>query len=476
MPNVFFNLKLTWASVTNDIRVSVYNTLDLNTPIASLQQNAPHIDQQFSFPGLPRQNFVYKVLECEINGSTVLQQLGKASFVAANDELQYKKPVLIQVGVDNIPGTNTVWPANVNTVNIPDFIGWEFEASGRPGQYPFKRDEVNQLDINWTSASGDLTLGTLGDVFQDTEYLYFEFQPIISQSSGGVGPGTTGNGFSDILVVTADTTLTTADIGKKILISPAGNYLEITLPDYTSGQANIITYFEMVGGSIKCAKILPHSGQAITWFNNHDLFICPGESFELYKRVVSTGVYQWRAQNLCGNFMNVGEFAYNDNAEGNLTLLDGGNRDYQQYARLLDWISRNSNAIAYATWSSANIFTRMKYSLKETSGNNFRVPDLITNPIYQRPVGAGQNPGDYIPQMLLMHQHMESIGQLPSPPFGQTSGTQHAVIGGYKDTGNWFYDLTSRAVQFNSASGLYIIVDGNENNPNSRASNVYVKI
>lgn len=480
MANIFFNIKVNWPTITDDIRVSVFSPLDLNTPIASVQQNAPHIDQQYSFPGLPRMNFVYKVLRTEINGSTVISQLGQASFVAANDELEYKKPVLIQVGVTNIPGTNMPWPANVSSVTVPDWLGWELEASGRPGQYPFKRDEVNQVDITWDKDSTILELNTLGDIFQDQEYLYFEFQPRITQSSGGI-PGTTGtSGFSSILVVNVDTVLTGADIGKKILIDPDTDYLEITLPDYADVSANAITYFEMVSSAAKCANIKTAAGNTIAWLETiTNLYICPNESFELYKRVVSTGVYEWRVQNAVGNFLDAGEFVFIDMATDkifNMIKADGSNCDYLKYARLYNRrVLRNGDGITYSSWSSANVFTRVKFSQKDTVSANFRIPDLNTSPMYLRPHGVNAVQ-DFVPQKLLQHQHMQTIGALPAPPFSKTNAAlQHANIGKYNGTADGAYDLTSRAVAFDSATGLWSYVDGSENNPNSRATICYIK-
>lgn len=477
MANIFFNLKLTYPGITDDIRVSVYSTLDLSTPIASVQQNSPHLDQQYSFPGLPRQNFVYKVLQTEINGTTVIAQLGQASFVAANDELTQKAPVLIQVGVDNIPGTTTVFPSGVSTVTIPDFIGQAFATYGRPGQFPIKDDGIKHVDSQFDSATGKLDLLTLGDTFQDQEYWYFSFLPVISQSSGGEGGGTSSTtGFKDILLVTANTTLTSADIGKKILIAPSGNYLEITLPDYTSIPALQITYFEMVNSTSKCARIKATTGQTIEFPT--DIYIKPNESFELYKRVVSTGVYEWRMQNQNGNFLSVGEFFFSDLSPDkiiNAIELDGANTDYQKEARLYQtFVVRNGIAIAYSDWNSSNVFTYMKFSLKDTASNNFRVPDMNTTPSYLRPRGAS-SVMDFIAQQLLSHQHITNTGALPTPPFGQTPATQKYNSGGYKDTFNQPVDLTSRSVTFNTATGLYEIIDGGENRPNSRASRLYIK-
>lgn len=479
MANVFFNLKVTWPTVTNDIRVSVYNASDLNTPIATQQQNAPHLDQQFSFPGLPRVNFVYKIQEYSIDGDTFISNLGQANFVPANDEMMYKPSVLIEVGASVIPGTEaSIWPDGTNTVNVPDWIGWELQASGRNGQYPWRRDINTQIDITWDPLTGDLTLNNIDDVFQPGEFLYFEFDPIINESSGGVSTGGGGNGWSEILVVTTDTTLNASDIGKKILIIPSGNYLEITLPDYTDIEANKITWFEMdANATQKCALVKTFSGQNITWLEvSSNLYICNNESFELYKRVVSAGVYQWRIQNAVGNFLTAGDFFWSDLTTDkifNATLADGGNRDYQQYARLYNrHIVRNGGGLAYASWSSANLYTRVKFSLKETSGNNFRVPDFITTPMYMR---AG-NSTDFFPMKLLQHQHMQSIGDLPVPTFGQTPSGQTMVTGEYGGTGNNRLDLTSRSTSFNSATGLYEIIDGTENNPNSRISRLYIKV
>lgn len=481
MPNIFFNIKVTAPAITNDIRVSIYDQSDPNTVIASQQQNAPHLDQLFSFPGLPESNLTYKIEEALINSPTIVSLLGQANFVGANQTIQYKHSVWIRINVDNIPGTSTVWPDAVSTVTVPDFIGWELQAAGRVGQYPAKRDLTHNLDYSYNAATGVIQLLQIGDTFQDGEDWYFEFDPIIQTSSGGTGnTGSGGVGFTEILLVTTNTVLTAADIGKKILIDPAGNYLEITLPDYTAIAANTITYFEMVSSTSKCARIKCYSGQNISWLQIlSDLYIKPNESFELYKRVVSTGVYQWRVQNNCGNFLDVGELFYSDLSTDkifNAIELDGANVDIQKEARLYNqFVVRNGIAILYADWSSSNIFTRMKFSLKDTASNNFRVPDAKATPVYLRPLSSGVSAGDYIAQQLAQHQHMQSIGELPSPPFGQTGLSQKGTIGNYNSVGNVRFDLTSRAAQFNSATGLWTIIDGTENRPNTRATRLYIK-
>jgi hypothetical protein len=584
MATVFFNLKLTWPAVTDDIRVSIYNPLDLSTPIASLQQNAPHIDQQYSFPGLPRQNFVYKILQTAIGGSTVISQLGEASFVAANDELLYKSPVDIQIGVteiegsggvastietnylgnpapstwqfslkgtilpgatvevdftwdngsgtqtgnvtstvlsgwsmtdlitdlfnqihainvnsltftdtDGFPGvrilglttaggsvdiTNTtggasVWPAGELSVTVPGWVGYEL-IFGRNGvQYPMRKG----VDYTWDAMTGLLTLQGEGDSFNDGEWFHAEFETIVRESSGGIGGGGSGSsaaGFSDILLVTANTTLTNDDLTKKILIAPAGNYLEITLPDVDTATANIFTFFEMYGGAAKCAKINAATGQEIIWFNNNDLFICPGESLEIYKRVITPGNNEWRAQNLCGNFFNVGDYVFNDNAEGNVALLDGSLKNYQQYARLYDWVSRNPGAIAYSSWNGTNDFIRVKFSLKESAGSNFRVADLITKPSYLRPGTTT----DFVANKLLRHQHIDNsnvASDRSTSAFGYFDSAM-SPIGKYTGAGSYYPNMTSRAYKKNDITGLWESIDGDECNPNSRVSKVYVKI
>jgi hypothetical protein len=480
MANVFFSLKLTWPSITNDIRVSVYNVTDTSTPIASVQQNTPHLDQQYDFPGLPRVNFIYKIFETEINGSTIISQLGQATFVPAADEFIFKTPVDVQIGVTQIEGDEpNVWPVGATSVTIPAWIGFEIFGGRNGVQYPMVKD----VNYSWDAGTGELSLLNADDVFQDEEYFHWEFEPIINASSGGVGVSANGGGFSDILVVTSNTTLAVGDIGKKILIDPSGNYLEITLPDYATVEANNITYFEMVSSAAKCARIKTASGNSIAWLESlSNLYICPGESFELYKRVVSTGVYEWRIQNAVGNFLSAGELFYSDLPTAsiiNAVLADGSNKDYQQYARLYNRfvLKLSSQAITYATWSGSNVFTRTKFSLKDTGSNNFRIPDLITTPSYLCPAGSGTTAGDFKGQKLLQHQHASSANTSSTKSVGAW-GYYHAEvdhIGKYTGENNYYPDLTSRSLQFNSGTGIWEIIDGAENNPNSRISNLYIR-
>ena len=477
MANVFFALKITWPTITNDIRISVYDILDINTPITFLQKAAPHLDQQYDFPGLPRLNFIYKVQEYSIGGSTFISELGNATFVPANDELDYKSPQDIQIGVTEIEGAEPdVWPEHSTLINIPGWIGYEI-IFGRNGvQYPMRKN----VDYTWDSITGDLAFLGDGDETQPTEWFHVEFEIIIRQSSGGVG-SSTGAGFPEILVVTANYTMVNADIGKKILIDPAGTYLEITLPDYTSVQANKLTYFEMVyTGSDKCAKIKSFSGQQISFLETMaDLYICPNESFELYKRVVVGTTYQWRVQNAEGNFKSVGEMFYSDMPTVlNAVRADGSNKDYQTYSRLYNrYVLLGSLGISYASWSSANILTRMRFSLKDIGSNNFRIPDMQTTPVYMRPAGVSVA-GEYGAGQLLQHQHLSSANTSvdgSNSPYG-SSDVAHSYIGKYTGSSTYRPDATSRSVEFSVATGHYETIDGTENMPNSRSSNLFIRI
>lgn len=209
-----------------------------------------------------------------------------------------------------------------------------------------------------------------------------------------------------------------------------------------------------------------------------EIEICNNESFELYKRVVATDSYQWRIQNAVGNYLDAGDLFYSDATVFNAIEATGANLHYQQYARLYNRrVIRGGDGIPYASWSSANIYTRMKFSLKETSGNNFRIPDLNTTPVYMRPRGIN-SATDYIPQKLLQHQHAAS-SNLSASRTVTAWGYYHAQvdhIGKYTGESLYYPDMTSRAMAFSTATGLWEIVDGTENNPNSRVSRLYIKV
>jgi hypothetical protein len=488
-------------STVNDIKMAIYKSSDPTAIVQSITEAGTghggivHAARTWNFDHLERVMHFFKLYELDNSGNIINTLNGPIYFLPSNQTFESKNPKLIHAGTTIIPGTtSTVWPTNVNTVNIPDWIGWELESFVRPGGVgELKHDNDQPVDYLWNAATGDLTLQQPGDVFQDDEWFIAHFQNKYINASGGVS-GNAGS-WTTIYEITADTLLTVDDIGKKILINPSGNYLEITLPDYATVPENKITWFEMdvsfdnTNGFIqKGAVIKTHSGQIIQWLegNLSQLEINPCESFELYKRVVSTGpdVFEWRIQNADGSWMTVGESCYSDvfsnvingNKQINKIYALGSAISSLAYVKLYNRHVLKLDAgsvVSYAAWTSGD--NQYKWSLKDPSTGNFHVP--ISGP-FDRPNNGSQTAGLKVVDTMRKHKHAAPYNDAKgfSPPFGSAGYTNKFGAGGGNDADNdWWYtndgsELAGATTPMNTAN-----IFGTETAPVHRITNKYFR-
>ena len=414
MATTFFNLftrPYSDVGASNFVKVALYKA---SSPLAIFDSQpadtpGPLDATTWSFPGLPKDNFICRIFEVTADDDVVRQIEGEFTFIPSSSRFDYKNPILIEIGVTEIPGNEpTVFPFDVNTVTVPDWIGWE-PMIEKIGSGTMKPD----IDYSYDIETGEWTLLIEDDIFQEHVFYWVQFRPIIIVDESVNQYATL---FSDVLVVTANTTLTAADIGKKILVKSATSYIEITLPDISTVVENRIAFFEFCQGTLKCCKIKTYSGDIIDWIkkgvsDRNALYGCPNETIELFKEVVDDDASQWRVHNADGNYKTVGQRVAEDQISTGVTnklLLDGGGTtgvSSDDYARLYYdnvLFLPGAQVCTYANWSSGN--NRYLYSLKDSGTGKFHIPDLRDK--YMRNSGDTRTAGTFMDHAMLSHRHL----------------------------------------------------------------------
>lgn len=436
MTTVFFNLVTLPYTTSNPIQVRLYKTSSPNAQVAMQEKPAPHPQTTWSFPGLDRDAYIVRIYDM---ASPIAVQLGQDfTVIPDNNEVRYHDPFWIEFDVTLNPSTGLVFASGTNTFTVADWIGWDiiFDRKGA--------DTQDGSDILWDKTTGTATLQQPSDIFQSHEKWFLLFMPLIQESSL-TNTGTFGRLWSGRLVVTNNITLTADDIGKKILIKGAVNYLEITLPDLSLVAEDVVTWFESGRTAHLCVKIICNGANNIDYLTaaRSSIFIIPNESFELYKEVDSGS--RWRLQNVCGQFSSVGRFVSDYGGQiFNSVPADGALLSVKSYARLYFEYIKNlggSQVCAYADWSSGN--NKYKFSLanNETTGN-FRVPDLRN--LFERSASATIAAAVWEDFQMQDHIHYVPLGTLPSPPYGSPDPVP-VLSGQYNGTSLHSNDRTSQA-------------------------------
>lgn len=471
-------------STTNAIKMAIYKD---SAPLAIVQYideaAGAHLARTWNFAGLERVMHFYKLLELDGSNNVINIIIGPIYFLPSDETIEVKPAKLIQVGITPIPGNEGVlWPAGVNDVFVPDWIGWDLEMFERIGQGSLKYDITSPVDMSYDPVTGYLHLLQPDDVFHEEDGVgeYFIARFKVRVTTGGSVSSSSASGFSDILVVTVDTELTEADIGKKIIIDPAANFLVLTLPNLSLVVDKKLLFIEMIeSATAKSARITTgDSGNLIQWLEGNlvSVYICPSETIEFYKRV--TGTPEWRVNNSDGNFKTVGQIIYDDAAASLVTnkiLLDGSLKDYLQYARLYNrYILRlTANVVSYAAWSSGNT-SKYKFSLKDTVSDNFRIPD--SRYIYDRASNGALVPGDFQRMMIERHAHADAYGESHDSMFSHANSYGHVGSNSTDYDNDIFYtnngsEIPGATIPMNATG-----VIGEETRPISRITNKYILI
>ncbi len=420
---------IAYPSVTLRIRARVLDYTGTSV-IAQQTEDAPHPTRVWSFPGLPRANYIFSLDVINAGGlpienlayfNVVPGELGSA--IVRGDE-QY------QVGaVDSGLVAGTTLSTFDGTGGKPDFRGWTIWPSISAGP---NNPLVKNVDYSWDSTTGELQLLQIGDAFQDQAWWHFKFDSK-TETSGSSVP--TIFDYT-IRLITTDTSVAYEDFGNGIITEPEDEYIEVTLPAIASIPVGRELRIEFGGTDLACVKLLPASGETMPL-----IFGYPGESCIIYRYQRLGGSNEWRVK-FTGLSKLTGSIVHNDQIQADLELvykrLDNEVCNIRQHARLYEFVQNlpPAQVCSFADWSTGN--NKYLYSLANIDGD-FHVPDR--RGLTTKSTNAGVA-GVFEDWAMPDHRHEQTTGTLPATIFGR--GLIARLLGMYNGSRSGIIsDLTS---------------------------------
>lgn len=455
-----------YPSITNNIEIRVYKQTDTAAIVQSLNHVAPHLDDVWSFPGLDRTNYLFRIFE--MSGSTIVQQLGNDMYVNPNSNggVSFRATEQIEADVTTgfFSGVNSV--AFDGSAGKEDWRGWDIASIERIGLGTMKRG----VDYSYNMTTGVFTLLQPGDLFGHLEWYNVEFQANSTAVTDSVGVPLI---FSSFLIKTANYTIATGDFGGVIICRPSGDYMELTLPAIATVPAGKQITIELgAQASQKCVKILTNGSDFIDWLlgNRNNLYLCNQESITLYKFIDPAGpTPQWRVYNPFGNFLQVGEQIPDDMDTSkifNKAPMNGTALDALKYARLYnDYVLQLPTAqrVNYDDWSTGT--NKYLYSLANstfpTNAGKFLIPDWRNK--FERVTDGTRIPGNF--QLEAIGQHFHDAGTETDPAQARF---QRATSHNVRDWGG--------SPGVTGQTGSTDINAGPENRPANVAINKYIRV
>lgn len=436
-----------YPSIGHDITINFYAETDPLAIVATLTHPAPHLADTWSFPGLDRVNYLFRIFET--NAGTILQQLAGDMYVVPASIGGVATRATEQIQADVTPG----FTSGVNVVTLdgtsgaPDWRGWEIGTLNRMGPYGDMKKGVG-LDYTWNKATGQLLLQTAGDLFGPNEWFNVDFEDQITDTSSSVPVNLPL--FTTPKIKTVNYTIGAGDFGGVLIADPAALYMEFQLPDIdTVVSGRVLTLEFRRSSTNKCAKILTATSQIIDWLrgSRNDLLFCPNESLSIYKFIDPSGpTSMWRIWQPFGNWLKVGEQVSDDTIPDNVfnkILLDGGSIDIEQFARLYnDYVALlpGSQVVNYDDWATGpNLhYFSLANSSNPANVGKFHVPNRQNN--FERITDGVRLPGDFQDHAILRHRHDSLTGAISGSP----NGTNPAVraVGKYGGPLNTVTDLS----------------------------------
>lgn len=413
-----------YPAITNDITIDVYEQSDPLAIVAALTHAGPsHPADTWSFPGLNRVNLLFRIFET--SGGSIIRQLGADMNVVPGAFSNIATKATEQITAD----VTTGFSSGVNqavfdgTGGKEDWRGWDIATLTRMGgEGVMKKGD----EYSWDKNTGTLTLLKAGDVFAPGEWFNVEFEDQVSQVTSSTPSSTPV--FSTPKIITANYNVSAgSDFGSLLIVRPAGNYVELTLPDIaTVVPGRLLTIEGDFSATQKCGKLICAAGQVINWLagGRGNLYFCPSETFSIYKFIDTVAaVSMWRIFAPFGNWMRVGEQIVDDNIVANVfnkILMDGGTLggtstnglDVLQFARLYNDFVLNlpaSQRCNYDDWATGtNIYL---YSLANSANpanvGKFRIPNRLN--VFERNTDGARVPGNFQAGQTPSHSHFNGV-------------------------------------------------------------------
>lgn len=432
----------------NSLRYVLYAADNPLAEVASKLYSAPHPVRGVSFPGLDRVNYIFRCFENSGVGdlygtipgnvaNDIRTVIDYFNFNPDNSEFLYRPYEELEVGLSPGMIDGAIGFTFDGTGGTPDWRGWE-PIIFPPGIGPLLKG--GGYNYTYNIATGELVFVDGSTLATGLRYLVI-FEPQTVSAAPGV-PG--GRQFTAVKRITASTTLLAGDLGKKILIDPASDYIEITMPDITIAVENRVTWFETVQkiGNRFCARILKNPVNVGTEFKygvapRTYMDMLPNERFETYNHIDTvTTIANWHTQNEAGNFLTAGRsFASDATEENNAQLFDGGIGNIKRDARIWDYVQslNGTQKVSFAVWE-ADPTQRTKWSEEDGSTPaQFHFPDRRDR--HERNTAAAQVAG--VPGA--DHVGAHDILLFGAGDTGTNLDSTHAPLGAHLDGGNAGY-------------------------------------
>lgn len=397
--------------------------------IAQQTENAPHPIRLWSFPGLPRANYVF-TLDIINAGGIAIENLAYFNIVPGmlggsinrGDE-QYKVGAALS-GL--VAGTNIA--VFDGTAGVPDFRGWTVWPSISAGP---TNPLVLGVDFSWNSVTGTLTLLQIGDLFQADAWWHFKFD---AQENAGAQSIPTVFDYT-VKLVTDDYGIQYEDFANAIITEPNDEFIQLVLPDITGIPVGRELKIQFSGASLSSTKISAGGADIIPL-----TFGLPGESCIIYRFQRPDTSNEWKVK-FEGQANITGTIVHNDQIQSGLlkakrldNVVCNIFKDARLYFSYVITLPGNQ-VVTFADWSIGD--NKYLFSLANADGN-FHVPDR--RGLTMKSTNAGRA-GVFEKWMMPDHKHEQQSGTVPSTLFGR--GLVSQLRGAYNGLVNSLADLVS---------------------------------
>lgn len=305
--------------------------------------------------------------------------------------------------------------------------------------YTFEAKNIVQRGIGPKKAT-EVTINTdgfqllLGDAFSsgDTWFIF------AYKNANYTLPLVSANQFTDIITLSAPTTLSSTNWGKLHVTNYAGDIGEVTFPAFSGIPDGTVIAFTTHTGSQRYLKISFAGGNSITYMGaaHSKFYLAKGELIILQFK--SNVAY---VLNYTGNYSRRGN-VYGDLAlRSNTVYADGTEYTKAQAEGLYDWVLNGPSDMKtdYTTWASSSVIkTKTVYPYKgkfaiDTGLEKIKVPDMRN--AFERYLMMGTDaertvngPGGFQMYEVEAHTHANSN-------VWNESGTGHLASGGGSNEG-----------------------------------------
>ncbi len=411
---------------TNYLVSSIYETnIDGSVgPLVTFQAFAPphSAPRNVSYTGL--EAIVYKHILWENTtaapgGTQRGDFIYDPSYSASGITLRADLPLTVGAGTGNPV-------ADTTSFTRADLADWVYTVEKR-GVGTMRDPE--EIQIN---PLGGWDLTQPGDIFYAGDVWVLHFEPQVSDVP--IEPQISGKVFSSSDIVTANTTLVAADIGKAKIIQSTTDNITITLPALSAVGSNRMIALISEGGSHKNASVVAAGSDKINFNGTAATSIILGqnERIYIYRGVDDGGNAVWQVSMAQGQFNEVGQVVHGfSTTQKNCVFADASLLDRVVYPRLWAWVQTlpADMLVSDANWLNPALNNKARFSTGDGT-TTFRIPQLYAYGFLRGVDGTARKSGSFQDHAMLNHQHEGTIGTLVTTLFGRGISRLMGIYGG----------------------------------------------